>query len=107
MTKSMKANMVRIPVEKEKIAAFCRKNYVRRLSFFGSVVRDDFSSGSDVDVLVEFEPGHTPGLSFFAMEMELSEIVGVHVDLNTPQFIGRYYRSQVEDEAVVQYEQAG
>jgi hypothetical protein len=98
--------MFRIPVDRAKIAEFCRKHRIRRLAFFGSVLRDDFRSDSDVDVLVEFEPGHVPGLAFFAMEVELSEILGRKVDLNTPNFLSPYFRAQVEAEAEAQYEQA-
>jgi predicted nucleotidyltransferase len=98
--------MFRIPVNRAKIAEFCRKHHIRRLAFFGSVLRDDFRPDSDVDVLVEFEPEHTPGLAFFAMEAELSEILGRKVDLNTPNFLSPYFRAQVEAEAEAQYEQA-
>lgn len=98
--------MPRVAVDQVKIADFCRKHHIRRLALFGSVLRDDFRPDSDVDVLVEFEPGHVPGLAFFAMEAELSEILGRKVDLNTPQFLNRYFRSQVEAEAESQYEQA-
>lgn len=96
---------MRISVDRKKIADFCRKHHIRRLAFFGSVLRDDFGPHSDIDVLVEFEPGHAPGLSFFAMESELSRILGRKVDLNTPQFVSRYFRSQVKAEAEIQYEQ--
>lgn len=95
--------MTRIPLNQEKIAEFCQKHYIRKLAFFGSVLRDDFRSDSDVDVLVEFEPGHVPGLGFFTMETELSEILGRKVDLNTPKFLSRYFRDQVVAEAEVQY----
>ena len=63
-----------IEIPKDKIAAFCQRNHIRRLALFGSVLREDFGTQSDVDVLVEFEPGHTPGLSFFTMQREVSEI---------------------------------
>ncbi len=95
--------MTRIPVDRDKLANFCRKHHIRKLAFFGSVLRDDFGPDSDVDVLVEFEPGHTPGLAFFAMEAELSEILGRKVDLNTQKFLSRYFRDQVVAEAEVQY----
>jgi len=95
--------MTRIPVDRDKLADFCRKHHIRKLAFFGSVLRDDFGPDSDVDVLVEFEPGHTPGLAFFAMEAELSEILGRKVDLNTQNFLSRYFRDQVVAEAEVQY----
>lgn len=96
----------KIEISKEKIADFCKRHYIRKLSLFGSVLRNDFGSESDVDVLVEFEPGHVPGLSFFTMETELSEILGYKVDLNTPKMLSRYFRDGVQKEAVVQYVQA-
>ncbi len=98
--------MPRISVDRKKIAGFCKKHHIRKLALFGSVLRGDFRPASDVDVLVEFEPGHAPGLSFFAMESELSEILGRKVDLNTPQFVSPYFRDQVRAEAETQYEQA-
>ncbi|MGH9395261.1 MAG: nucleotidyltransferase family protein [Terriglobia bacterium] len=93
----------KVEISQDRLAAFCRKHHIRKLAFFGSVLRDDFSPLSDVDVLVEFEPGHTPGLDFFVMENELSEILGRKVDLNTMQFLSRHYRKQALDEAEVQY----
>jgi uncharacterized protein len=96
--------MVRLSVERKKIADFCRKHHIRRLAFFGSVLRDDFRPDSDVDVLVEFEPGRVPGLAFFAMEDELSKILGRKVDLNTPQFVNPRFRSRVLAEAEAQYD---
>ena len=66
----------RIDIPKEKIAEFCRRNRIRRLAFFGSVLRDDFTPESDVDVLIEFEPGTRVGLRFFGMERNLSETCG-------------------------------
>ena len=95
--------MARIPIDQVKIAGFCRKHHIRKLALFGSVLRDDFSTASDVDVLVECEPNHVPGLAFFAMERELSEILGRKVDLNTPLFLSRYFRDQVLANAEVQY----
>jgi hypothetical protein len=97
---------VRIDVPKDKIAEFCRHNRIRRLAFFGSVLRDDFTSESDIDVLVEFEPGARVGLRFFGMERELSEILGRKVDLNTPGFLSKYFRDEVIAEAEVLYEAA-
>ena len=94
-------NNIRVP--RDKVAEFCKRNGIRKLSLFGSALRGDFRPDSDVDVLVEFEPGHVPGLAFFAMENELSEILGRKVDLNTPQFLSRYFREQVLAEAEVQY----
>lgn len=94
-----------ITVDQQQLTAFCRKHHIRKLAFFGSVLRDDFGPDSDVDVLVEFESGHVPGLAFFSIEQELSEILGYKVDLNTPQFLSRYFRDQVQTEADVLYEQ--
>ncbi len=97
----------RIEVPKEKIADFCRRHYIVKLSFFGSVLRDDFTPESDVDVLVEFDPAHIPGLMrFVGMELELSEILGRKVDLNTPKSLSRYFRDEVLAEAQVQYVEA-
>jgi hypothetical protein len=95
--------VARITVDRARLADFCRRHHIRRLAFFGSVLRDDFRPDSDVDVLVEFEPGHVPGLAFFGMELELSAILGRRVDLNTPQFVSPDFRSQVLEEAEVQY----
>jgi len=88
---------------KEKIAEFCRKHHINKLAIFGSVLRPDFRDDSDIDVLVEFDPDHIPGLAFFAMADELSEILGRKVDLNTPQCLSKYFRDRVLTEAVVQY----
>lgn len=82
---------------------FCRQNHIRKLAFFGSVVRDDFGPDSDVDVLVEFDPGHVPGLAFFAIEDGLSRILGRKVDLNTTQFLSPYVRDEALAEAEVHY----
>ena len=95
-----------IEIPKDRIAAFCRHHGIRRLALFGSILRDDFRPGSDVDVLVEFEPGVKVGLRFFAIERELSQMLGRQVDLNTPGFLGRYYREEVLGEAEVQYDTA-
>lgn len=95
----------RIAVPRERIAEFCRRNHIRRLAFFGSVLREDFTPDSDVDVLVEFEEGKTPGFAFFVMQDELSEILGRKVDLNTPGFLSDYFRGRVLDEAQTLYEQ--
>ena len=92
-----------LSLPRDEITRFCRRHHIRRLSLFGSVLTDDFRPDSDIDVLVKFEPGHTPGLAFFAMEEELSDILGHKVDLNTPKFLSRYFRDQVLREAEVQY----
>jgi predicted nucleotidyltransferase len=95
--------MSRISVDKSAVEAFCRKHHIRRLALFGSVLRDDFREDSDVDVLVEFQPGHTPGFAFFGIQDELSELLGRKVDLNTPGFLSRYFRDRVMAEAEVEY----
>lgn len=93
----------RIDIPEEKIADFCQRHQIRKLALFGSVLRDDFGPASDVDVLVEFEPGKTPGLRFFAMQDELSGILGRRVDFNTPQDLSTYYRDRVLSEAMPLY----
>jgi hypothetical protein len=96
-----------IDIPKQRIAEFCRRNHIRRLALFGSVLRDDFGPESDVDVLVEFEPDARVGLLGLAgMEIELGEILGRKVDLNTPGFLSKYFRDQVLAEAEVQYDAA-
>jgi predicted nucleotidyltransferase len=92
-----------IELPRDKIAEFCKRNQIRKLSLFGSAVRGELREDSDIDLLVEFEPGHVPGLAFFTMQNELSEILGRKVDLNTPQFLSRYFRDQVLSEAELQY----
>jgi predicted nucleotidyltransferase len=94
-----------LKVPKEKIAEFCLKHHIRKLAFFGSVLRDDFRADSDVDVLVEFESGCVPGfIGLAGMEHELSEILGGRqVDMRTPQDLSRFFRQKVISEAKVQY----
>lgn len=97
----------RIGVPKDKIAEFCRKHHIRKLALFGSVLREDFDQDSDVDVLVEFEPGRTVGLLRMAgLELELSEILGRKVDLRTPPELSRYFRDEVMQSSEVQYVQS-
>lgn len=95
-----------INISHEAIASFCRRHHIRRLSLFGSILRLDFRDDSDVDVLVEFDPGHTPGLAFFAMQDELSEMLDRKVDLHTAGSLSKYFRDQVVAEAEVQYDAA-
>lgn len=100
---------VRIDIPDKKIAELCRRHHIRRLALFGSVLRDDFTPDSDVDILVEFEPGRTPGLEFFTIQDELSDVLGRRVDLYT--FIGVensrnwILREEILNTAEVQYEQ--
>ncbi len=93
----------RIALDRQAIAEFCRRRHIRRLALFGSVLRADFQPNSDVDVLIEFEPGQQVGLAFFTMQDELSDMLGRKVDLNTPNFLSRYFRDEVLAEAEVLY----
>ena len=95
----------RIPVSGKDMEQFCQERRIRRLSLFGSVLHPDFTSGSDVDVLVEFETGHTPGLGFFTMQDDLARLFGRKVDLHTPAFLSRHFRDAVLAEAQVMYAQ--
>ena len=96
-----------IRVPSAKVAAFCQRHHIRKLSLFGSVLRKDFGPASDVDVLVEFEPAHVPGLFGMArLERELSAVLGGRkVDLRTPEDLSRYFREDVLATAEVQYVQ--
>lgn len=100
----MQPNGINLP--EDQIAEFCRRHHIRKLSLFGSVLRQDFRADSDVDVLVEFDPGHTPGLQFFSMERELSEMIGRRVDLNTAAFLSPHFREQVLQESETAYASA-
>ena len=98
------AGKLPVDVPKEKLADFCRRYRIRKLSFFGSVLRKDFKPNSDVDVLVEFEPDTKAGLFTFArIERELSQLLGRKADLNTEGFLSQYYKEEVLREAEVQY----
>jgi len=99
-------DMQSIGITQSQIKAFCQEHHIRRLAFFGSVVRDDFSQHSDIDVLVEFEPGNIPGFDFFLIEAELSRLMGRKVDLQTAPFLSPEIRQSALDEAVIAYEQA-
>jgi len=97
---------VQIDIPEGQIAEFCRRNHIRRLALFGSVLREDFTPQSDIDVLVEFEPDARVGLRFFSLEQELSELFGRKVDLNTPGFLSNYFREEILAEAEVYYDAA-
>ena len=92
-----------LELPRKRIADFCRRHYVRKLALFGSILRPDFRPDSDIDVLVEFERGHVPGLAFFTMEEELSTLLGRKVDPNTPAGLSPYFRDEVLHEAVTLY----
>jgi predicted nucleotidyltransferase len=94
--------MIELP--KEEIAAFCRKHHIAKLSVFGSALSDDFGPDSDVDFLVEFEPGHVPGyIGLAGMERELSAIIGRKADMRTAAELSKYFRDDVLAAAVLQY----
>jgi predicted nucleotidyltransferase len=98
---------IHIELPKERIEEFCKKHHIRKLSLFGSALRDDFTPESDLDILVEFEPGTRVGMIRLAgLEIELGEILGRKVDLNTPGFLSKYYRDKVLAEAAVHYDAA-
>lgn len=90
-----------IEISQAAIADFCRRHHIRRLALFGSVLRSDFRSSSDVDVLVEFEAAYVPGLiRLGGIELELSKILGGRkVDMNTPHSLSRYFKDDVLNEA--------
>ena len=89
----------------DKLIAFCKMNHIRRLSVFGSAIRGQLGPDSDVDLLVEFEQNHTPGLfSIVKMEMELALLLGRKVDLRTPEDLSQYFRDEVTRDAQVQYQ---
>jgi len=93
----------KVAVDRERIAEFCRRHHIRRLALFGSVLREDFGPDSDVDVLVEFEPGAFVGFGIIDMEDELSQILGRKVDLVTERSLNRRIRDRVLAEARTQY----
>ncbi len=91
-------------IDRDEIAGFCRRNHIRRLRLFGSVLRDDFGPESDVDVLVEFEPGHVVGLRIIEMERELSALFGGRkVDIVSEKYLNHRIRDRVLAEAETEY----
>jgi len=94
-----------IPIPRERIADICQRHHIKRLALFGSVLRQDFRPDSDVDVLIEFESGHVPGLfGITRIERELTTAIGRQVDARTPNDLSRYFRKTVLETAEVQYE---
>ncbi len=99
-------NLTQVTLDSAKLVEFCQRHPIRKLSLFGSILRDDFTTKSDVDFLVEFSPGAKVGFfELVRMEDELTNLIGRKVDLRTPQDLSRYFRQEVLDEAVVQYVQ--
>lgn len=99
-------NLQNIRLDRAQFTEFCQRHHIRKLSLFGSILRDDFGPDSDVDFLAEFFPDQTPGfVGLVRMENELTQIIGRKADLRTPQELSRYFRQDVIDESVVQHEQ--
>jgi len=95
---------LQVQIDKEQIARFCKRHHIVKLALFGSVLTGRFTEESDVDVLVEFDPAHVPGMiRLCGMERELSEIIGRKTDIRTPNDLSRYFRDEVVRTAVVQY----
>lgn len=100
------AEVAHIDVSPSALTKFCERHHIRRRSFFGSVVRDDFGPESDIDVLVEFDPAHIPGfIGLAGLELELQQLLGRPVDLLTPGFFRPEIRQAVIEEAIVQYDE--
>ncbi|AUC60934.1 nucleotidyltransferase domain protein [Cyanobacterium sp. HL-69] len=97
-------NRINQIISQSVIDTFCKKHHIQKLSLFGSILRADFNKDSDIDVLVEFNPEHIPGLiSLTKMELELSSILKRQVDLLTSEDLSKYFRQEVLDLALVQY----
>jgi predicted nucleotidyltransferase len=92
-----------VNVPRAQLVALCQQYHIRRLALFGSVLRNEFRPESDVDVLVEFETGYTPGYGFIRLQREIGKLLGRRVDLNTPKSLSRYFRDTVLAEAEVLY----
>lgn len=93
----------KLDVDPEALETFCQRHHIKRLAFFGSVLRDDFRPDSDVDVLVEFEAGHTPGWEIFAIRDELADLLGRDVDLGTFAGVRSHARDAILASAQLQY----
>jgi predicted nucleotidyltransferase len=105
-TPGMTPAVLPIALDADKIAEFCRERGIRRLALFGSVLRDDFTSASDVDMLVEYLPGRHPGLMLFRQQEELASQLHRAVDLHTPASLSRHFRDEVQAASLAIYEQA-
>lgn len=95
-----------IEISRQAISAFCRRHHIRRLALFGSILREDFRQESDIDVLVTFEPGKTPGFGFISIQDELTDMLGRRVDLHTPASLSKYFRDNVLHTAEAVYDAA-
>lgn len=91
-------------IPKAELKNFCQRNHITKMCLFGSALRDELKPDSDIDILVEFDSKHMPGLMDIAgMEIELSQIIGRKVDLRTPAELSRYFRNEVLEKARVEY----
>ena len=90
-------------MDEQVLAALCRRRRIKKLAFFGSVPRGEARPDSDLDILIEFEEGQTPGFAFIDIQDELSALFGRSVDLHTAPSLSRYFRDQVIEEAQVAY----
>jgi hypothetical protein len=97
---------VSLAVDRERLAELCRRHGIQRLALFGSATRGQLRPDSDLDVLVEFEPGRPVGLRFITVQDELAELFGREVDLSTPGFLSPHFRDRVLEEAIPLYEAA-
>lgn len=95
--------LIEIDIPQDRLHELCRRYHIRKLSVFGSALGEAFTADSDIDILVEFDPQHIPGLAFFTIQDELTSLFKREVDLNTPGFLSRYFRDQVLREAKVLY----
>jgi predicted nucleotidyltransferase/DNA-binding transcriptional ArsR family regulator len=91
-------------ISANKLEQFSKRHHIRKLALYGSVLRDDFRPDSDVDILVEFEEGCTPGFGMVSLEVELSGLLGRRVDLRTPEDLSHLFREQVMRESEVKYD---
>jgi predicted nucleotidyltransferase len=95
---------LQLQIDREQLALFCRRHHIRKLALYGSVLRNDFRPNSDVDVLVQFEPGYVPGFHVIDIEEELSHLLGGHrVDLVTEKYLNPRLRERILASAQVQY----
>lgn len=102
-TSNPKNDEMKMILPEQEINEFCRRHHIRRLAMVGSALHGDQRPDSDLDLLVEFEAGHTPGFKFFEIEEELSRIIGRKVDLHTPGILSCYFRDEVLAEAQLMY----
>ncbi|MEX2213353.1 MAG: nucleotidyltransferase domain-containing protein [Phycisphaeraceae bacterium] len=97
--------VARIPIDRQAIAAFCRRHHIRRLSLFGSALRDDFDEDSDVDLLYVFDPEYVPGWEIVDIAEELERMLGRRVDLVPEKFLNRWVREDIMQSTEVLYDE--